>query len=321
MQALISIIVPLYNKEKFIKQTIDSVILQEYVNWELILVDDCSQDASITLIKANYSKYSNVFLVENIVNKGANLCRNQGVSLAKGEFIIFLDADDVLMPHCLSSRVKAMVSNSDLDFCVHTLGVFEKEIGDRNDYWYPKVKNPLESFLAHQLPWQTMQPIWKKRLVEEVNGFDQSFQRLQDVEFHTRILLKEGIKYELFNSQPDCYFRIDEARLNFNSYEFLNRWISSVVLYCNKFEKVQKNKKLVGTIFRAIQQVCYQFKNSRITLEELNEFKLKLKNLRIYKNASVFKKLCLHFAWWYNMKHRQIPGINKVIYNLIIYIA
>jgi len=92
---LVSIVVPVYNAERFIEETIQYVKAQTYENWELILVDDCSADNSCNVIENCMKTDTRIKLVRQEANCGAAKCRNKGVSCAQGRYICFLDADDI----------------------------------------------------------------------------------------------------------------------------------------------------------------------------------------------------------------------------------
>lgn len=98
---LISIIVPVYNVERYISKCIESVIAQTFTNWELILVDDGSSDNSLTICN-QYAEQDNRIIVFHQENKGVSAARNQGIKIAKGEYISFIDSDDFVMPTYLS---------------------------------------------------------------------------------------------------------------------------------------------------------------------------------------------------------------------------
>ena len=93
MNDLVSIIIPVYNAEKFIDETISSVIEQTYTNWELLLVNDCSTDNSEKIIQ-KYLKDDRIKLINNKTNSRTAISRNNGIKAAKGKYICFLDADD-----------------------------------------------------------------------------------------------------------------------------------------------------------------------------------------------------------------------------------
>lgn len=89
---LISIIIPLYNAEKYIGKAIQSVVDQTYTYWELIIIDDCSTDGSINVV--NQYELDSIKLIALQENRGAAYARNEGIKAANGRFIAFLDADD-----------------------------------------------------------------------------------------------------------------------------------------------------------------------------------------------------------------------------------
>lgn len=109
-KGLVSIIMPLYNSEQYISDTIKSVINQTYDNWELIIVDDCSTDKSVEIVKSFKDK--RIRLLHNDKNSGAAISRNYALREAKGDWIAFLDADDQWLPNKLSEQLIFMLENN-----------------------------------------------------------------------------------------------------------------------------------------------------------------------------------------------------------------
>jgi len=117
MQPLVTIITPMYNSEKFILKTINSVVNQTYSNWELLLIDDGSTDNTIKIVEDFKQKYSNITLLQNPTNLGAAQSRNKGILEAKGDYIAFLDADDLWKPNKLDLQIQFMQThNCDVSF-------------------------------------------------------------------------------------------------------------------------------------------------------------------------------------------------------------
>jgi len=112
---IISIITPNYNSEKFISQSIDSVIYQTYTNWEMIIVDDASTDSSVKIIKKFQAKEDRIKLIKINKNSGPAVARNKGIEIAKGNFIAFLDSDDFWLAFKLEEQVTFMLEN-DISF-------------------------------------------------------------------------------------------------------------------------------------------------------------------------------------------------------------
>ena len=94
---LISIIIPVYNAERYLRQCLDSVVAQTYTNWECLLVDDGSKDGSGEICD-EYAKKSSRFRVFHKENGGVSSARNTGIEESKGEWVYFCDADDYVYP-------------------------------------------------------------------------------------------------------------------------------------------------------------------------------------------------------------------------------
>ena len=109
VDGLVSIIMPSWNTERFIAETIQSVLDQTYTNWELIIVDDCSSDNTDEVVAS--FKDERIKYLHNEKNSGAALTRNKALREAKGEWIAFLDSDDLWMPEKLEHQIDFMNKN------------------------------------------------------------------------------------------------------------------------------------------------------------------------------------------------------------------
>jgi len=108
---LVSIITPSYNSSRFISQTIESVLSQTYQYWEMLIIDDCSMDNSNDII-SKYTKEDNrIKLIKLETNNGPAVARNIGIKEAKGQYIAFLDSDDLWKPKKLEKQIKFMKEN------------------------------------------------------------------------------------------------------------------------------------------------------------------------------------------------------------------
>lgn len=122
---LISIIIPLYNGERFIEQTIKSVLAQTYENWEVIVVDDLSTDSSIEIIKKYVQKDKRIRFYILSEKGGASIARNKAILEAKGDYIAFLDSDDVWKPNKLEEQL-AFMKAKDIDFSYHNYSLIDE---------------------------------------------------------------------------------------------------------------------------------------------------------------------------------------------------
>lgn len=110
-EPLVSIVIPVYNAEKYLNDTIESIQNQTYKNWEAIFVDDCSKDNSCSIIKKYMDQDKRIKLLENKVNVGAAVSRNNGIKYSKGKYICFIDSDDKWNPEKLSKQTNFMKNN------------------------------------------------------------------------------------------------------------------------------------------------------------------------------------------------------------------
>ena len=124
----ISIVVPVYNAEKYIEQTVDMVMRQTFTDWELILVEDCSKDNSAEVLRSLESELQDarIRVIYREKNEGAAKARNTGIDAATGRYLAFLDADDIWMENKLSDEL-AFMQNKQAAFVFTAY-----EFGDEN---------------------------------------------------------------------------------------------------------------------------------------------------------------------------------------------
>lgn len=125
---LVSVIMPVYNSEKYLKEAIDSVLSQSYSNIELVIVNDGSKDSSKQIIKS-YND-SRIQYVENESNGGIVYSRNKGLSHSKGEFVATLDSDDIALRERISMQVDFLQNNPEYGMC----GTFYRTIDSQGNY-------------------------------------------------------------------------------------------------------------------------------------------------------------------------------------------
>ncbi len=108
---LVSVITPMYNAERYIANTINSVIAQSYEVFEMIIVNDCSTDGSVNVVNKYMKLDERIKLINLEKNSGAAVARNEGIKQAKGDFIAFIDADDLWKTDKLKTHINFMISN------------------------------------------------------------------------------------------------------------------------------------------------------------------------------------------------------------------
>lgn len=235
---LISIIIPTYNRPGLLKETLDSIVSQTYQNWECILIDDGSTEECVKVFE-NFSKSDHriKFLRRKdfITVKGANACRNIGINHANGDYLIFMDSDDLLLPFCLQERIVCFQENPEFDFIVFQVKTFSSKEGYVSSNMTKYHKDYLHAFLSHSIPWQTMAPMFHASFIKASPRFDLKMPRLQDPDFYTALLLQNNVKYKvLCNSTADSLYRQGVNKINvFNG-------LTGFYLYINKYSQISK---------------------------------------------------------------------------------
>lgn len=212
-EVLISIITPVYNRESLIRISIESLLSQTYTNWEMLIVDDGSTDNTVNVIREYAQKDQRIKLFKrNRLPKGGNTCRNIGLENAQGEYVIFLDSDDKLMPFCLEKRMGVVSQNPNFDFWVFN-GIRTYIDGSENDpnnfiiSAYDGGEDALPQFVRHDFLWQTTGPIYRKTsLQKEQLSFEEEIKVHQDVLFHIMVLCRGLQFYISLNQEPDYYW-------------------------------------------------------------------------------------------------------------------
>lgn len=165
--ALVAVVIPTLNRRGLLMQTLDSICDQTYPHWEAVVVDDGSTDGTDAMMERFCRWEPRIRYRRRQGNvAGANVCRNQGVEASHGEFIIFLDSDDLLAPHCLEGRIKVMEENPELDFAVFMGELFANQPGDVGRYHNVLTsEDDLDRFARADNPWSTTGPVWRRASV------------------------------------------------------------------------------------------------------------------------------------------------------------
>lgn len=279
MQPLVSIVIPTFNSSKYLKATLDSVLSQTYRNWECILVDDGSIDLTET-ISINYQERDQRFQLykrPEDLPKGSSSARNYGVSKAKGDYLIFLDADDLLATTCLENRVAQFQQNPECDFLVFQMERFLDEPDfSKKEIVVEQDKNRiLESFIQLHGQWPITAPIYKTDFFKTIH-FSPSLVVFEDLEVAIKAIVK-AIDFQVFNT-IDCYYRNDSNyQTKYNSLEIKTKMVKSFqTLLLSVVELVRHNPEK-------------QFKNQDIKSYFIESYK-KIFRFQILENIEAFKE-------------------------------
>lgn len=143
MNPLVSIIIPIYNVEAYIKECLDSVVAQTYKNIEVICVDDCGKDNSIQIVKNYVKRYKHIKIIHHETNRGLGISRNTGTDAANGKYIFYLDSDDYITPDIIEVLISTMQRNP-ADVIISKTNTF---VEDKEDKWQIDRKKAVDNYL------------------------------------------------------------------------------------------------------------------------------------------------------------------------------
>ena len=167
----VSIIVPMYNASQYIDDLIDSIISQSFKSWELIIIDDHSSDDSFNkvLLAAKTNPQIKLIKRPSDLPKGGNSCRNYGLSISTGKYVMFIDADDLLANYCINQRFKTMEDNPHLDFAIFPALTFKRIPLDYSIkcYGVGNIYNSLNNLINKALPFVVWNNIYRREALSK----------------------------------------------------------------------------------------------------------------------------------------------------------
>lgn len=237
---LVSIIIPLYNKESSIRSTIDSVLNQKFSNFEIVVVDDGSTDNSSTIVKNINDNRIHYYYKDN---EGVSVARNYGVQKAFGEWVMFLDADDVLLDSAIDTLL-GPINALDIDVCCGNFYIMRNNKKTLYSSWRHNgcVKNKYLNYYLNNFCPRTGCCIIKKNIAERFS-YDGGLKKYEDLKV---ILDMFSIAKIYYTTAPIMVYRTSFSCLsnacdnlscdfsytsNFSSYPFWGKMILGELLY------------------------------------------------------------------------------------------
>jgi glycosyltransferase involved in cell wall biosynthesis len=320
---LVSIIIPNYNRAALIGQTIQSIRAQTYLNWEAIIVDDESSDNSLNIITGYCNADPRIKVIRrNRQPSGAPTCRNIGLEFAKGDYVIFLDSDDLLSYDCLERRMSFVQKHPNKDIYAFPAIRFKGDISNTSTLFYADDKHLgiIGAFI--------LRPQWcvcgsltnTKYLKSKGIRFEEGLTKWQDWQFHLEILLR-GARFLRGYDEPDIYLRQhnDVNRIN-NLANKVNPQHATILILLKKvYSELISTNQFNDNEKEAFFCRCY----------ELTAFLVNSGNYSLAKECVLFiqkvsanrnkaKILTLSFLVDLISKFPRIPKLKPLIYTLLI---
>lgn len=255
MKKLVSIIIPCYNAEKWLREAIDNCLNQTYSPIEIIVIDDGSTDNSLEIIKS----YGEKLIWETGQNRGGNYARNRGFALSQGNYIQYLDADDYLLPEKIEKQVRCLKeTGSDV---IYGDWRYQKHLPDGTFFLDEiQVCGPKEDFLEALLSdrgWiAPMALLFTRDIVESSGGWDEELKAGQDRDFFISVALT-GAK---FVYQPGCnsiYRRYGNVTVSTSNKA---NWLENHLHLMAKIERKLNQSKLFSEKYQKALAHDYFFK-------------------------------------------------------------
>jgi glycosyltransferase involved in cell wall biosynthesis len=229
----ITVITPTKNRLALLNDALDSVQRQSFANWEHLVVDDGSDDGTAEAMASRAAADPRLRFIQRTGERGgANVCRNIGLREARGEFIVFLDSDDLLRPHSLAQRAEIMDRNLDMDFVAFGAAAFETLPGDLGQVMpNDPFGDALLRFLSFDLPWVITGPVWRKSALERLGGLDETLPSWQDVDLHIRAITC-GAKYlRLGDIDHDVRWQFEDAKVSILQRRSLDHLLATLPMF------------------------------------------------------------------------------------------
>jgi len=323
MNPIISIVVPIYNTEAYLAETIESVLAQSFSNWELVLIDDGSTDGSSLICQA-YSDQDKRISYHYKPNGGQASARNLGLKLSKGEWIAFLDADDLWLPQKLEHQLKE-IEERQPDF-LYALGYF----------YYPEKEEKLEAYdwvsgemsgddffhiLYESCAVNTNTVMVKKSLLHEVGSFNEDpiLRGTEDWDLWLRIA--KNVKNVYGSPNRDVYYRIHPGGIHLQHARMLK---GKATIYANYDNDPTINRLIrlrqYRYIYRELLNHLYEEKRFDELKKEFAQFAKKDRfGFGTVKQRILIKILPISLFMWVSQKiiYRIAYRLERLTYFLI----
>lgn len=247
-KAMVSIIIPTYNVEKYICTVLDNILAQTYDAWEAIVVDDGSTDNTYEIVCDYAAREKRIIALKREgEEKGSLICRNIGQKSIKGKYFIHFDSDDIIAPFCLQQRVKFMESHPELDYATFKgRTVIQQTDGsvkyEGRSWGEDPGKDILSCFLSTKYPFSVWNNIYR------TNSFGNYYWN-EKVKIYTDFsyiipAILEGKKHAFdYNSKPDYFYRMGQRNAMTSNFLSDDKYASTKYLFDKTWNAIEPKYK------------------------------------------------------------------------------
>jgi glycosyltransferase involved in cell wall biosynthesis len=270
---LVSVIIPCYNVEDYIEECLNSVIFQTYKPIEIICINNNSTDSTLQKLQEFKNKYPDLIL-DNEFKPGANASRNKGLKISKGEWIQFLDADDLLEPTKIEHQINLLIGKSD---CVSFIAAActKRYVNGNEKLLSDLEENVLIASFINKSG-NTCSNLWNKKVLIDVGMWDENIKSSQEVD----LMLRIAIKYNDFiiDKKPLTVIR-ERPSGQISHRNPADKWKQFINIRLNYLEKLQHQNKNTYNEFAGLY-----FDFLMVSIIELAKYD-KQEALIIYRNS------------------------------------
>jgi glycosyltransferase involved in cell wall biosynthesis len=235
-QALVSVIIPTYNRAALLIAAIRSLVAQTYRPFECIIVDDGSTDNTKQLVEELAADTDEEFILKYIQqsNAGSQVARNTGTAAATGEFIQYLDSDDILYPDKIKQHVNYLLRNKD---CAGVFGDWKVGTTEKNETIIAYKSEDLITQILTKRCIANFRFLMRRAIVEKIGDWDVDIKRNQEIDFHLRGILAGG----KFDYQPGL---CGLWRIHSNERIVTNTGLNDIIYFYRRAEMLLRNYEL-----------------------------------------------------------------------------
>ncbi|MFY7740918.1 MAG: glycosyltransferase family 2 protein [Flavobacterium sp.] len=244
----ISVVMPVYNAEKYLNEAIDSVLNQTYSNFELIILNDKSTDSSKAIIESYLAKDSRIVFIDKETNVGPANLRNQGFDLARGTYIALLDADDIAKPTRFEKQIAILKYNPEIGVC----GTWFTTFGDKEKnkvLQHPEKHNQIKVNFLIDCTIGNSTAFFRKNILDDIR-YDKEYVPVEDYHLWSRLIVKTQF-YILQETLVD--YRIHDSNISQTKIDNVKRSNRRIKIGLLKQFGIEEDNPNINTFIHLIE--------------------------------------------------------------------
>lgn len=245
----VSVLMPAYNSEKYIVEAIESILNQTFTDFEFIIIDDCSTDKTWEIIQKYSKNDKRILAIKNEKNLGISGNRNKLKKLAKGDYIMWQDSDDISMPNRMEKQVEVLSNDSEIGI----VGGYINQFNESEDFSirkYSDKDSELRSKIFRYSPCAQPASMIRKTVLDEVGDYDLNYPPAEDLDMSFRI----GQNYKFTNIQ-DIVLKYRENYTGATFTKLKKMELATISIRLRYANSSQYNMRLSDHIYNILQYI------------------------------------------------------------------